>query len=53
MAEPWQIAGRPFCGLIFGHLMYVTIGRCVKDLELIAKATDPSDWASAVMRLPL
>lgn len=53
MAEDWQRQGRPFCGLIFGHLMQVSIGRCVRDLELIAKATDPQDWANATLRLPL
>jgi hypothetical protein len=53
MAENWQRLGRPFCGLIFAHLMQVSIGQCVRDLELIAKATDPQDWVSAVVRLPL
>jgi hypothetical protein len=53
MAENWQRQGRSFCGLIFAHPMQVTIGRCVRDLELIAGATDPQDWASAVIRLPL
>jgi hypothetical protein len=53
MAENWQQAGRGFCGLIFGHLMIVSIGQCVKDLEIIAKATDTRDWKSIVMRLPL
>ena len=53
MAECWQRAGRAFCGLIFGHLMIVSIGQCVKDLEIIAKATDSADWQSIVMRLPL
>jgi Domain of unknown function (DUF5615) len=53
MAEDWQRQGRPFCGLIFAHLMQVSIGQCVRDLELIAKATEPQDWASAVLRLPL
>lgn len=53
MAENWMRHGRPFRGLIFGHLMRVSIGQCVKDLELIAKATDPQDWVSAVVRLPL
>jgi hypothetical protein len=41
MAERWQSQGRPFCGVIFAHLMHVSIGQCVRDLELIAKATDP------------
>ena len=53
MAEDWQRAGRAFCGLIFGHLRQVSIGRFVTDLELIGKATDPQDWASVVVRLPL
>jgi Domain of unknown function (DUF5615) len=53
MAENWQIQGRPFCGLIFGHLMQLSIGLCGKDLELIAKATEVQDWVSAMIRLPL
>jgi hypothetical protein len=53
MAEDWQRQGRPFCGLIFGHLMQLSIGQCVKDLELLAKATDPEDWVSTIVRLPL
>jgi hypothetical protein len=53
MAHEWQKQSHPFCGVIFGHLMQVSIGQCVKDLELIAKATDPPDWVSAVLRLPL
>jgi hypothetical protein len=53
MAENWQRLGRPFCGLIFAHPMQVSIGTCVRDLEIIAKVTDPQDWVSAVLRLPL
>ena len=53
MTENWQRQGRPFCGLIFAHLMQVSIGRCVFDLELIAKATDPQEWVNAILRLPL
>jgi hypothetical protein len=53
MAENWQRAGRPFCGLIFAHLMQVSIGTGVRDLEIVAKATDPDDWVGQVLRLPL
>jgi hypothetical protein len=53
MAENWQLQGRRFCGLIFGHPMQVSIGRFVKDLELVAKATDAQDWVSTILRLPL
>ena len=53
MAELWQAQNRPFFGLVFGHPMQVSIGQFVKDLELIAQATDPPDWVSSVLRLPL
>lgn len=53
MAEDWQRQARSFCGVIFAHLMQASIGDCVRDLELIAKGTDPEDWASSTIRLPL
>jgi hypothetical protein len=53
LAESWQLQSRPFCGLIFGHLMQVSVGQCVKDLEVIAKATDDGDWLNTIIRLPL
>ena len=53
LAEDWQRQGRMFFGLIFGHLMQVSIGKFVSDLELIAQATDPPDWTGVVVRLPL
>ena len=48
-----QIAGIPFAGVIYAHQLHVTIGDCVRDLELIAKAADPSDLADRVEFLPL
>jgi hypothetical protein len=33
--------------------MQVSIGQCVRDLELIAKASDDGDWVSGIIRLPL
>jgi hypothetical protein len=53
MAENWQSHGKPFGGLVFGHLMQISIGQCVNELELIAKATEPHDWMSTIVRLPL
>ena len=44
LAEEWQGAGKPFAGLLFGNQLGVTIGAYVKDLELIAKATDAAEW---------
>ncbi len=52
MAEDWQRQGRPFAGLIFGHQLGATIGQYVKDLELIAQASELSDWLNIVQHLP-
>jgi hypothetical protein len=52
LAESWQRQGKPFAGLIFAHPLRGTIGQLVRDLELIAKATDPVDWLNKVERLP-
>jgi hypothetical protein len=51
-AEDWQRQGRPFAGLIFAHQLHVTIGQCVRDLELIALASEPPDWQNVVDRIP-
>ena len=53
LAEDWQQSGRPFSGLLFGHQLGGTIGQYVRDLELIAKVTDPVDWINVIERLPL
>ncbi len=52
MAEDWQRQGRSFSGLCYGDQLGVTIGTYVKDLELIAKATEPVDWENVVQYLP-
>jgi Domain of unknown function (DUF5615) len=53
MAEDWQRRGKSFAGLIFGHQLGGTIGQYVKDLELIARASDQNEWLSTVEYLPL
>jgi predicted nuclease of predicted toxin-antitoxin system len=45
--------GVPFDGVIYAHQLRVNIGRCIQDLELIAKAADPQDWLNRVEYLPL
>lgn len=52
LAERWQHDGRPFAGLVFGHQLGGTIGQYVKDLELIAQASDPDYWINHVEYLP-
>src|SRR4029077_3470626 len=53
MAEDWQRSRRPFAGLLFGHQLGGTIGQFVKDLELIAKASEPEEWLNVGEYLPL
>jgi hypothetical protein len=52
-AQDWQREARPFAGLLFGHQLHGSIGQYVRDLELIAKATEPEEWISRVEKLPL
>ena len=42
----------PFQGVIYAHQLRVSIGRCVQDLELIAKAGEPDDLRNGIMFLP-
>ncbi|MBI3410237.1 MAG: DUF5615 family PIN-like protein [Planctomycetes bacterium] len=52
MAEDWQAKNRPFAGLVFAHQQKGTIGQLVQDLELIAKALEPSDMENRIERIP-
>ena len=52
LAEQWQRHSRPFAGLLFGHQLGGTIGQFVKDLELIAKASDPAEWVNTIEYVP-
>lgn len=52
LAETWYIEGKPFSGLIFGHQLGGTIGQFVKDLELIANASEPEEWINSVEYIP-
>lgn len=48
-----QAEGIRFSGLVYAHPMHVTIGECVRDLELIAKAAEPGELENRVEFLPL
>ena len=48
-----QQSGIPFHGVIYAHQLRVSIGTCVRNLELIAKAGEPEDLFSNVQFLPL
>src|SRR5437764_305367 len=48
-----QLDAIPFAGVVYAHQLYVTIGRCINDLELIAKVGTAEDLANRVQFLPL
>jgi predicted nuclease of predicted toxin-antitoxin system len=52
-AKRRQEQGISFAGVVYGHQLRVTIGLCVRDLELLAKAGNPEDFANRVEYLPL
>jgi hypothetical protein len=48
-----QQQGVSFAGVIYAHQLQVTIGQCVRDLELVAHAGVSGDFANRVQYLPL
>lgn len=52
-ASKRQRENTSFSGVIYAHPLRVTIGQCVRDLELIAKAGEPEDVRNRVEFLPL
>jgi hypothetical protein len=53
LAESWQAESRHFAGLAFAHPMEITIGRYVKDLEVISLVSVDGECDDQVYRLPL
>lgn len=51
LAVTWQREGRVFAGLLYGDQTGVGIGAYVRDLELIAVASESSEWTSSVQGL--
>jgi hypothetical protein len=43
----------PFAGVVYAHQLYVTIGQCIYDLELVAKVGEREDMENRVQFLPL
>ena len=44
--------GQPLVGLVYAHQLHVTVGQCVRDLELIATVGEPENLAGRVHHLP-
>ena len=42
-----------FSGLIYAHPLKITIGRCIEELELLAKILEPEDFYNQIIFLPL
>jgi hypothetical protein len=45
--------GREFAGLVYGHQLAVTIGKAVRDLEIVARVLDPAEIRNRIEFLPL
>lgn len=43
----------PFSGVAYAHPLRVSIGQCVRDLELLAKASKLNEVSGRVIHLPL
>jgi hypothetical protein len=48
-----QRAHQRLAGVIYAHPLQISIGQCIRDLELIAKAGEPEDLRDLVQYLPL
>ena len=53
IASQWMQYGRSFSGLLYAHQLNITIGRAIRDLELIANACDSADMQNKIEFLPL
>ena len=53
LANRRQQEGINFSGVIYAHQQSVTVGECVRDLEIIAKASEPENLGNQVQYLPL
>ena len=52
-AKRRQKTGETFAGVVYVHQLDATIGQCVNDLEVIAKASQPEEWINRTAWLPL
>ena len=53
IAAERQRSGEPCAGVVYGHQLRVSIGQYVRDLEVIAAATEPRELDGTVLFLPL
>ncbi|MGB3632880.1 MAG: DUF5615 family PIN-like protein [Rubrobacteraceae bacterium] len=48
-----QRKGQTFTGVVYAHQLRISIGDCIRDLELISKVGEPSDMYGQTLFLPL
>jgi hypothetical protein len=48
-----QQTGMTFHGVVYAHQLWVSIGQCIRDLEVIAKVGSDEDVIDQVLFLPL
>lgn len=48
-----QQTGESFAGLVFVRFLRLSLGQIISDLEIVAKASDPTDMENRVVFLPL
>ena len=48
-----QQVGKYFPGVVYAHKLRVSVGHCIRDLEMIAKAAHPEELANRIQYLPL
>ena len=44
-----QAAGIPLCGVIYVHQQGMSVGECIRDLEMIAKISDLAEMRNRVL----
>jgi len=52
IAKRWQDANRPFAGCVFAHHQGLSIGRCIEDLELVARCCTAEELAGRIFFVP-
>jgi hypothetical protein len=52
-AHARQLNGVAFAGVVYAHQIAVSIGNCIRDLELVAAVYEPADMENRVEYLPL
>jgi hypothetical protein len=48
-----QAAEEPFAGIVFARQNVVSVGACVRDLEIICQVLTPEEAANKIIYLPL